>query len=115
METIKANSLQFKPLLRVLLIMINEALRLFRVFHDLKLIEMADKLGISPSYLSEIEKGKKEPSLKLLDKYSEIFKIPTSSILSFSEKLEHNQKGIKAKIAKGFVNFLENIENANHC
>lgn len=94
--------------------MVNESLRLFRVFHDFKLIEMANELGISPSYLSEIEKGKKDPTLKLLDKYAEVFNIPTSSILSFSEKLGQNQKGIKAKIAKSIVNFLENIENASN-
>lgn len=91
--------------------MINEALRLFRVFNDLKLFEMAEKLGISPSYLSEIEKGKKDPSLKLLEKYSEVFNISTSSILNFSEKLENNQKGVKAKIAQNIVNLLNNIEN----
>jgi transcriptional regulator with XRE-family HTH domain len=74
---------------------------------------MAKKLSISSSYLSEIEKGKKEPSLKLLEKYSEVFKTSTSSILSFSEKLEKNQKGVKAKIAKNIVNFLTSIENAS--
>lgn len=91
-------------------IMINEALRLFRVFHDMKLYEMAERLEISSSYLSEIEKGKKEPSLKLLEKYSKIFNIPVSTILSFSEELNRNQKGTKAKIAKNIIKFLENIE-----
>lgn len=94
--------------------MINEALRLFRVFHDMKSIELAEKLGISASYLSEIEKGKKNPSLKLLEKYAEVFNISTSSILSFSEKLQSNQEGIKEKIAKNVVNFLKNIENVSN-
>ncbi|NRX73843.1 transcriptional regulator with XRE-family HTH domain [Clostridium beijerinckii] len=40
--------------------MINESLRLLRVFHDLKAIDLAKKLSISQSYLSEIENGKKK-------------------------------------------------------
>ena len=37
--------------------MLSEALRLIRVFHDLKQTELADRLGVSKSYLSEIESG----------------------------------------------------------
>lgn len=92
--------------------MTNEALRLFRIFHDLKLYELADTLGISSSYLSEIEKGKKNPSLKLIKKYAEVFNTTPSSILSFSEKLDKDQQGIKAKIAKRIVQFLKEVESA---
>jgi transcriptional regulator with XRE-family HTH domain len=49
---------------------------------------MAARLQIAPSYLSEIEKGKKEPTLSILKKYSEEFAIPMSSILFFSEHME---------------------------
>ena len=93
--------------------MIGIALRLFRVFHDLKLYELAEKLDISPSYLSEIEKGKKKPTLELIEKYSKIFKISPSTILSFSEKLDKNQKGIKAKIAQNIIKFLKETEHAS--
>ncbi|MFC1754422.1 helix-turn-helix transcriptional regulator [Thermoproteota archaeon] len=61
--------------------MINESLRLIRVFHDLRTTELAKKLDISPSYLSEIENGKKSPSMELLKKYSVVFKVSASSIL----------------------------------
>ena len=60
--------------------MINEALRLLRVFHDLKQFEMAEKLGISKSHISEIEKGSKSPSLDLIERYASEFSIPVSSI-----------------------------------
>lgn len=88
----------------------NEALRLLRVYHDLKLYEMAKLLGISSSYLSEIEKGEKDPSLKILDKYADAFNISTSAILLFSEKLAQNQKSIKAKIAQNIIKIVENVE-----
>lgn len=66
--------------------MINESLRLLRVFHDLKAIDLAKKLSISQSYLSEIENGKKKPSLELIEKYSEVFRIKPSTIFIFFQK-----------------------------
>lgn len=65
--------------------MLNELLRLMRVFHDLTQKELAEKLGISKSHLSEIESGKKTPTLALLESYSQVFKIPVWVILFFSE------------------------------
>lgn len=41
--------------------MLNEALRLLRVFNDRKATDLAKELGISAAYLSEIETGKKLP------------------------------------------------------
>jgi transcriptional regulator with XRE-family HTH domain len=68
--------------------MLNEALRLIRVFHDMKQAEAARKLGISNSYLSEIEKGRKEPTLEVLRKYESVFAIPLSSIMFFAENVD---------------------------
>ncbi|MEH2233834.1 MAG: helix-turn-helix transcriptional regulator [Nostoc sp.] len=80
--------------------MLSEALRLIRVFHDLTQKELAEKLGISKSYLSEIESGKKTPTLELLNRYSEFFDIPASSIMFFSESLN---KDIKTEKLRTFV------------
>lgn len=66
--------------------MINKALRISREFHRLKQKDLADRLGISPSYLSEIETGNKTPSLDLLEKYGKIFNVPPSTFLVFAEK-----------------------------
>jgi len=95
--------------------MINEALRLLRVFHDLKAFELADKLGISQSYLSEIESGKKEPSLELIRKYADYFRTSPSSILFFSEDIERvgKKKKLKDVLRKKTLEFLQKIENAN--
>lgn len=77
--------------------MLNEALRLMRVFHDLSQKELAEKLGISKSYLSEIESGKKTPTLELLNRYSHLFDIPVSSIMFFGESLNKDGKTEKLK------------------
>lgn len=82
-------------------LMLNEALRLVRVFHRLNQSQLAKQMGISRSYLSEIESGKKIPTLNILTQYSEIFGLPTSSILLFSENLENNSVAEKTRIFVG--------------
>ena len=93
--------------------MLNECLRLFRVFHDKKLIELAEELEISPSYLSEIESGKKQPPIELINKYAKIFKTTPSAILFFAEKLDKNKKrgGLKTSIRDKMVKFMQAVEN----
>ena len=59
---------------------------------------MCKMLGISNSYLSEIESGKKQPKIELLNSYSEIFNIPVSSLLLFSENLEQKQPTDKLRL-----------------
>lgn len=67
--------------------MLNRALKLLRTYHQFTQIELAKRLSISNSYLSEIEGGSKTPGVDLLEKYAEIFKMPLSSIMLFSETL----------------------------
>jgi transcriptional regulator with XRE-family HTH domain len=65
--------------------MLNRALRLVRVYHDLTQTELARRLGLSKSYISEIESGRKKAGLDLLELYAAEFKIPVSSLLLFAE------------------------------
>ncbi|MEZ2221902.1 helix-turn-helix transcriptional regulator [Rhizobium sp. RCC_161_2] len=92
--------------------MLNEALRLIRVFHDIKQSEAAYKLGISKSYLSEIEKGRKAPSLDLLRKYEATFDIPASSIMFFSENLGKSAVKEKARtlVASKIISIMKFME-----
>lgn len=92
--------------------MIHEALRLMRVFHDLKQVELAEKLGISKSHISEIEKGNKSPSFDLIQRYATEFNIPVSSIMFFAEELPNAKSGekIRSKIASKVIDILRFIE-----
>lgn len=96
--------------------MLAETLRLLRVFHDMKQIELAEKLGVSKSYVCEIENGNRTPSLDVIQRYAETFKVPVSSIMFFAENLEDAKSGrgaaIKAKkaIASRIVSFLRLVE-----
>ena len=53
--------------------MIGDTLKRTRMIYGYKAFEMSELLQISKSYLSEIENNKKQPSLELLEKYSEIY------------------------------------------
>lgn len=93
--------------------MIGEALRLIRVFHDCKTRELAKELGISASYISEIESGKKKPSLETLNKYANYFETNLSAIMFFAEDINQGiDTSSKASIRKKFIKFLQVIENA---
>jgi len=97
--------------------MLNEALRLVRVFHDTNQSQLAEKLEISRSYLSEIESGKKVPSIELLERYASVFDIPPSSLLLFSESLESNTFAEKTRVSVAtkiikIMNWLSDTGNA---
>lgn len=80
--------------------LLNRALKLIRTYHQFSQTELANKLEISNSYLCEIEKGVKTPGIDLLSKYSEVFKMPVSTILLFSEKMDTPHKaGDKLRVA----------------
>ena len=84
------------------------ALRSLRVFHDLSQTEAAEKLEVSKSYLSEVESGKKEPTLALLSRYSEVFSVPLSSVLFFAEQMGKNDsQSIAGGIAPKVLRLLE--------
>ena len=91
---------------------LGEALRLIRVFHDIKQTELARRLKISKSYLSQIESGAKEPTLSVLEKYAAEFDLPMSSIMFFAESVKSTDRYIEgrnvvaSKIIK-ILNFLE--------
>ena len=89
--------------------MLNEALRLVRVYHDLSQTQLSYDLGISNSFLSEIESGKKSPSLELLGKYGVRFDVPVSSLMFFSERLDESNvtDKIRVGIAKKVVTLLQ--------
>jgi transcriptional regulator with XRE-family HTH domain len=44
-------------------------------------VEMAEMLGVDRSYLSEIENGKKDPSLRVLKTIADGFKLSLSQLL----------------------------------
>jgi len=80
--------------------MLNRALRLLRTYHQFTQANLAKRLEISGSYLSEIESGDKNPGLDLLERYADVFKMPVSSIMLFAESIDSGHKpGAKLRVA----------------
>ncbi|MFR1561099.1 MAG: helix-turn-helix domain-containing protein [Oscillospiraceae bacterium] len=75
--------------------MIGDVLKRTRTIYGYKANEMSSALGISASYLSEIENNKKQPSLELLEKYADIYGIRLSSLILLSESMEDAEKAGK--------------------
>ena len=93
--------------------MIGEVLKCLRTIYGYKAIEVSEKLGISASYLSEIENGKKQPSLEHLKKYAELFGIKLSSLILLSESYEEAEKEGKgsALIRAMMINLINGMSN----
>lgn len=87
--------------------MINKALRMAREFHHMKQNELAQKLDISTSYLSEIETGKKPASVELLEAYGRVFKIPASTFLLFKEQVDGANDDRRVQKAHKMLQFFE--------
>ena len=95
--------------------MISRALKLIRTYHNVKQNDLADRLGLSPSHLSEIEKGVKPVSYELLEKYSEIFQMPVSAITFFSEASEGLGKQVlQSVVADKALKLLEWLDSISH-
>lgn len=49
-------------------ISIGRVLKIIRIANDLSIVELARKVGVSNTYICELEKGKKQASQKILDR-----------------------------------------------
>ncbi|MDF3606704.1 helix-turn-helix transcriptional regulator [Paracoccus sp. DMF-8] len=89
--------------------MLNKALRLVRVYHDLTQADVAERVGLSKSYVSEIESGDKNISLAVLEKYSTAFDIPMSSLMLFAEQINGGGKAdaVRAYVADKALKMLD--------
>jgi transcriptional regulator with XRE-family HTH domain len=93
--------------------MYHRALKLIRQYHRLSQVELAQRLGLSKSFISEIEKGGgKKPSIDVLERYAAHFKIPLSSLLLFAEHTEASNVAERSRVytADKVLKMLEWLE-----
>lgn len=91
--------------------LIGDILKRTRTIYGYKASEMSEMLQISKSYLSEIENNKKQPSLELLEKYSQIYGMKMSSLILLSENYDDansQNKGDKF-IRNMMIKFIERM------
>ena len=61
--------------------MLGERLRAFRERRGLTLQEVASRSGLSRSYLSELENGKKQPSIKALEALADALNVALDALI----------------------------------
>jgi transcriptional regulator with XRE-family HTH domain len=92
-------------------LMIHRALKLLRTFNDLSQKELAEQISLSNSYISELESGKKPPTVDVVRRYGEYFRLRPSAIMFFSEEIEgEERRGGQKVLARTALSILEKIE-----
>ena len=88
--------------------MFDRALKTVRQFHRLNQSDLATKIDLSRSYINELESGRKQPSLDVLNRYSVAFSIPVSSLMLFAERAEDKAlEGTRVFVADKVLKMLE--------
>lgn len=83
---------------------LGDKIRALREERGISLEEMSQKLGLSLSYLSEVERGKRTPSLQSLYNICRYFSIPVSLLISTPAKMRVIGQKIKLnREAKGLT------------
>jgi transcriptional regulator with XRE-family HTH domain len=78
--------------------MYSRALKLIREYHRLSRTELAERIGFSKSYVSEIERGNKKPTMDVIERYAQTFRMPMSSLLLFAECSDNDAPAERARL-----------------
>ncbi len=74
---------------------LGENIVLFRKKHNMKLETLAKKAGISVSFLNNIEKGKRKPTLYSIEKIANALDCPLTSLLSYKSSSRYLPENAK--------------------
>jgi transcriptional regulator with XRE-family HTH domain len=93
-------------------IFINEALRLLRLYCRLSQAEMAERLSVTQSLVSDVEGGRKSVSMDLLERYSGAVGVSMSKLLFFAEEIDGQPIARRGQliIAEKVLKLLEKLK-----
>ncbi len=91
---------------------INEALRLLRLYCGFSQAEMAKRLDVAQSMVSDIEGGRKNVTMDLLQAYSDAVGVRMSQLLFFAEEIEGQPIARRGQliVAEGVLKLLEKLK-----
>lgn len=76
------------------MLLVGEALRIIREAKDVRLRDLAKVMNVSPSLISLIERGEREPKLSFLENVSKQLQIPQGVLIHAQlisrERVTHN-------------------------
>lgn len=93
---------------------INEALRLLRLYCRYSQAEMAARVGVTQSLISDVEGGRKSVSMDLLEAYSAAVGVKMSQLLFFAEQIEGQPIARRGRliVAEKVLQLLEKLRPA---
>lgn len=96
--------------------MINKALRLLRIYCGYSQAQMAQRLSVAQSMVSDIEGERKNVSMDLLEAYSQAAGIRMSQLLYFAEEIEGVPIARKGQliVADKVLKLLEKLKPSEH-
>lgn len=95
---------------------INEALRLLRLYCKFSQAEMAKKLCVTQSLISDIESSRKNVTMDLLEAYSKVTGIRMSQLLFFAEEIEGQPIARRGQliVAEKILKLLDQLKPCEH-
>lgn len=69
---------------------LGQIIKIFRIANNYSTKQLGEKMGTSSTYINELECSGKKPSLKMLNKISDAFNVPTSTLVKIWEQSEDN-------------------------
>ena len=81
--------------------MVNDALRLLRLYLGRSQTQLASDLELSQSMISEIESGSKSVSMEVLERYSKKLNVRMSQLMLFAEELDEHPVKTKGRLIVG--------------
>ncbi len=92
---------------------IGKVLKLLRIVQDLSVKDLASRMQVSSSYISDVEAYRKNPSLDMLERYSIALGVKTSTLLYFNEQGKNNgydHKGLLLAILQRMIKKENNLD-----
>lgn len=94
---------------------IGNAIKVLRQQKGLKQTDFAVQCGLSQSYLSSIEKGRKEPTLSILKQIANALSIPMPVLVFFSidqEDIDDNKKEAFKMLEPSIKGLINDVFNS---
>jgi transcriptional regulator with XRE-family HTH domain len=95
---------------------LGQAIKFCRQQRDLTQPVLAERAGISPSYLSVLEKGKRDPSFSMIEKIARALDVPLSLLIFIAtdpSEIQGLPTEITEKLAAATMNLLRAARDEN--
>lgn len=93
--------------------MLGQVLRCIKIAQEKKTKDVANLMGCSCTYITEVENGHKTPSYEMLKKFSKCFDVPASKIVEWHELAEKNNLSYQ-EILLLCVQYEVEVKNITH-